>query len=455
MSIRKLFTVVSFCLMALSQNLFSQPSLKGVVTDNGSEPVINALVELINQADTTQKYHDRTNEQGQYEIPSTDVEGFVTLRPGQFNLLQNYPNPFNPSTVIGYELSHPSVVRIDIYNVLGRKVRTLVDGFQNMGSSQVIWDATDDGGQGVPAGVYIYSLKAASIRINRKMLLIDGQQGPSGGGVLQQTERDIRGLVVLKHVVPDQYLLRVTGTDIQTYEQPDLEFTGDSTLTRDVTVLRTVTDIDGNVYRTVKIGNQWWMAENLKVTHYRDGDPIPNVTDETMWSILTTGAYCNYDNNADNAAIYGRLYNWYVGMDYIEPRGWHVPSDDEWKELEMFLGMSQEEADSIFWFNSDWRGVDANAGGKLKETGTIHWKKPNEGATNESGFSALPGGIRYRTGPYNYKSYGAFFWTSTSQGSGGGCEGAFNRYLSYGSSGICRGHWNCAGNGCSIRCVKN
>ena len=149
----------------------------------------------------------------------------------------------------------------------------------------------------------------------------------------------------------------------------------------------TVTDIDGNTYQTVKIGDQWWMAENLKVTCYRNGDAIPNITDGTTWASLSTGAYCEYNNDINNVATYGRLYNWYAVTDSrnIAPAGWHVPSDAEWKQLEMYLGMSQSEADA-----TGWRGTDE--GGKLKEVGTMHWNSPNTGATNESGFTALPGG---------------------------------------------------------------
>jgi uncharacterized protein (TIGR02145 family) len=122
-----------------------------------------------------------------------------------------------------------------------------------------------------------------------------------------------------------------------------------------------VTDIDGNVYQTVTIGAQVWMAENLKVTHYRNGDPIPNVTDTAAWEGLSTGAYCEYDNDINNVATYGRLYNWYAVDDSrgLAPEGWHVPSDDEWKQLEMYLGMSQSEADDY-----GWRGTDE--GGEVK-----------------------------------------------------------------------------------------
>lgn len=159
----------------------------------------------------------------------------------------------------------------------------------------------------------------------------------------------------------------------------------------------TVTDIDGNVYQAVTIGTQVWMAENLKVTKYRNSNPIPNVTDGGVWSGLSTGAYCEYDNDINNVATYGRLYNWYAVDDSrnIAPDGWHVPTDAEWQTL------------------VDYLGGDAVAGGKLREAGTTHWKSPNTGATNESGFSALPGGDRYRDGTFYNMGEDAFFWSST------------------------------------------
>lgn len=125
--------------------------------------------------------------------------------------------------------------------------------------------------------------------------------------------------------------------------------------TSSFTIIETVTDIDGNTYKTIQIGNQRWMAENLKVTRYRNGTAIPTVTSNTDWFNLTTGAYCNYDNSTSDAAIYGRLYNWYAVNDSrnIAPTGWHVPSDEEWKTLEKYLGMSQSEAD-----DTGWRGTN-------------------------------------------------------------------------------------------------
>jgi uncharacterized protein (TIGR02145 family) len=158
-----------------------------------------------------------------------------------------------------------------------------------------------------------------------------------------------------------------------------------------------MTDQDGNIYRTVKIGNQWWMAENLKVTHYRNGDAIPNVTDATAWSNLSSGAYGDYDNNTTNVSAYGRLYNWYAVSDSrnIAPIGWHVPRDEEWQTL------------------ADYLGGYSVAGGKMKESGTSHWSSPNTDATNESGFSGLPGGCRYSSGTFGSLGYYAFFWSAS------------------------------------------
>jgi uncharacterized protein (TIGR02145 family) len=158
----------------------------------------------------------------------------------------------------------------------------------------------------------------------------------------------------------------------------------------------TVTDYDGNVYQTVKIGSQIWMVGNLQVTHYNNGDVIPNVTDQTAWNGLTTGALCAYNNDQSNVTTYGYLYNYYVVADArgICPAGWHVPSQAEFETL------------------SQTCGGDAVAGGALKEAGTTHWGAPNTGATNSSGFTALPGGGRLTSGFVGLGG-SVVFWTTT------------------------------------------
>jgi uncharacterized protein (TIGR02145 family) len=164
-----------------------------------------------------------------------------------------------------------------------------------------------------------------------------------------------------------------------------------------------VTDIDGNVYKTVKIGDQWWMAENLKTTKYRNGDPIPHVTNNNDWTDLSTPAYCSYNNdNTTYGSVYGLLYNWYAldpasnGNKNICPEGWHIPTDEELTTLINNLGGA------------------IIAGGKLKEAGTSHWSIPNTGATNTSGFTALPAGFRsYVDGSFQYVGVFSHWWTST------------------------------------------
>lgn len=143
---------------------------------------------------------------------------------------------------------------------------------------------------------------------------------------------------------------------------------------------------DEKTYTSLTIGTQQWMDKNLDVTTYRNGDPIPYVTDPTVWAGLTTGAWCYYNNDPSNNATYGKLYNWYAVNDGrgLAPVGWHVPTDLEFTTLTTALG-----------------GASV-AGGKMKVTGTKTWLSPNTGATNTSGWAGLPGGGRNSSGAFNF-----------------------------------------------------
>jgi uncharacterized protein (TIGR02145 family) len=197
-----------------------------------------------------------------------------------------------------------------------------------------------------------------------------------------------------------------------------------------------VTDIDGNTYKTVYIGKQQWMTENLKVSRYNDGTSIANITDNSQWIQAKTGAWCNYDNNVNYDANYGKLYNWFAlnptnnGNKNVCPTKWHVPTNIEWTSLQ------------------DYLGGPSSAGGKMKEVGLQHWLSPNTSATNNSLFTALPGG--FRAGSFGNFGYMGYWWSSTQSGS----TNAYNYVLlstSEGVSSSAGGHFY----GMSIRCIKD
>ena len=199
-----------------------------------------------------------------------------------------------------------------------------------------------------------------------------------------------------------------------------------------------ISDNDGNTYKTVYIGTQQWMAENLKVTKYNDGTSIPNISDNTQWSNLTTGAWSYYNNDVANNAKYGKLYNWYAvspttnGNKNVCPTGWHVPTDAEWTVL------------------TDYLGGENVAGGKMKEVGTTSWNSPNTDATNTSLFTGLPGGSRGYGGDYgSIGSYG-IWWSSTELNT----SFAWYRYLSnfFGNADRLNAYKK---NGLSVRCLRD
>jgi uncharacterized protein (TIGR02145 family) len=199
-----------------------------------------------------------------------------------------------------------------------------------------------------------------------------------------------------------------------------------------------INDVEGNSYKTVTIGTQTWMAENLKVTKYNDGTTIPNITDNTQWQNNTTGAWSYYNNDEANNAKYGKLYNWYAvsktsnGNKNVCPTGWHVPTDAEWTVL------------------TDYLGGESVAGGKMKEVGTTNWNSPNTSATNTSLFTGLPGGNRNVIGIYSTIGNSGDWWSSPESNA----NGAWNRDLNYDNGNAFRYNFN-KKNGLSVRCLRD
>jgi len=185
---------------------------------------------------------------------------------------------------------------------------------------------------------------------------------------------------------------------------------------------------------TIVIGTQQWMNKNLDVAFYRNGDPIPQVTNATAWAALTTGAWCYFNNDSTQGNKYGKLYNWYAVNDPrgLAPQGWHIPSDAEWTILETTLGGSSV------------------AGGAMKEARTLNWTAPNTGGNNNSGFAGLPGGGRGTNGAFKNVGCVGYWWSATELNT----TIAWNRLLYYGDGTTTR-NGNFKRGGFSVRCLRD
>lgn len=215
----------------------------------------------------------------------------------------------------------------------------------------------------------------------------------------------------------------------------DLTFTTTNPVSSIITfnpnlIYGSVSDIDKNIYKTILIGSQTWIAENLKATRFNNGTAIPFIPDESTWSALSTPGYSYY--NTDSVR-YGALYNWYaVNAANICPTGWHVATKEEWTNLIAFIG------------------GESQAGGKLKETGTLHWLSPNTGATNETGFTALAGGYRNSSGVYSNIKRSGYWWSASESSS----LEAYYHFVFYNSNNI-TGSNSSKTSGFFVRCVKD
>ena len=211
-----------------------------------------------------------------------------------------------------------------------------------------------------------------------------------------------------------------------------------------------ITDIDGNTYEIVTIGDQVWMAENLTTSRYNDNSPIPYVSGASDWGLLTTGAYSNYGNDPNIANINGKLYNWFAVEDYrgICPVGWHVPNDTDFMQLEIVLGMHDEDA-----LNTNWRGGEDDIGSMLASNSNL-WDNgllEMSESFDESGIKVIPAGVRWDTGVFNGQLNSAYFWTSSLYNSN---PYAWYRHLSYNNTAVMRTD-TFAKAGMSIRCIKD
>ena len=410
-------------------------NISGIVTDTGTTPIAGAVVKL-----ETGGWTATTAADGSFTL------GATAILPVKSKLLPNGLSAGITGNLMTVTIAERSVVEIATFDLNGRALsnvrQTMETGVHTVALSQR------------SAGVYLYKVKSG----NGELLLKGNSVGgaSSGSAVLSGTASTLSAKLAKAAVVIND-VIAATKTGYLNYRC--VQYNSDTTgiVIKMIASAGTVTDTDGNVYQTVRIGNQVWMAENLRVTKYNDGTGIPKQTDGIPWSNLTTPAYCYYYNtyNADSIKKFGALYNWYaVDTKKLAPAGWHVPTDSEWTIMENYLVLN----------GYNWDGTrDTSQANKIAKslatktdwvsdtfTGTIC---KNLTMNNSSGFSALPGGYRSGNGnggAFYYQSLYGYWWSA----SGLNASIAFGRYLYCGSVRL-YGYSSDKSNGYSVRLVKD
>ncbi|MCX6232105.1 MAG: T9SS type A sorting domain-containing protein [Bacteroidetes bacterium] len=360
--------------------------------------------------------------------------GINEVRINDDNLIV-FPNPMQGQAEISFYARQTGNACLSIYDIAGKEVlqteNKLMQGtqkYQLTGLKQGMYFIHISGNG------YFYTAKLISQNTTASETIIKylGSEKPE---VALTGLKSTSATVTMPHTTGDN--LRFNGYAANHSAIVNDVPTGSKTITFAFTSTKcppTLTDIDGNTYNTVSIGSQCWTRENLNTTKYSNGNAIPNVTDSITWAFINTGAYCDYGNTASNSTTYGRLYIFYTVVDArgLCPIGWHVPSDSDWTTLTTFLG-----GESV-------------AGHKLKEAGITHWASPNTGATNETGFTALPGSNRFFDGYFGNIGIDGFWWSSTENDA----INTWSRYVNNNDSNFYRMYFN-KNNGFSVRCVRD
>ena len=303
-----------------------------------------------------------------------------------------YPNPMQGKAELSFNAEQEGDIQIIINDITGKEILHIGNKYPKGNHKFQL--------NGLKQGMYLVNIKSETYSYSLKLISQNSNQNENIALIYLGYENETQGklkntntTVNMAYTNGDRLLFKGTSGNYSNIIS-DIP-TSSKTITFNYTAC---TDYDNNNYATVQIGTQTWMAENLKTTYYKNGAAIPNITDNATWTTLPSGAYCDYNNIANNSN-YGRLYNWFaVNTGNLCPTGWHVPTDAEWTTLTTYLG-----GESI-------------AGGKLKAI--TQWNSPNTGATNSSGFSAFPGGSR--NGSLSYGTYSGIgtngYWWSASEG---------------------------------------
>jgi len=420
------FFAVSVCIAQITV------TISGQVTDStGVTPIAGATVRL---------------EKG--GLPTTsgaDGSFLLSGTTGNINSHSNKPlsGKITASLHNGYmslSLREKSDVEITLYTIQGKELSSTHKTL-DIGSHSVVLPT-------IAAGVCFYRISAGNEEFVLKSNTLSGisrstalsNQGTSPTALTRQVEsyESINDVILVTKGGYLDYGEQVKNSDTTGIVIKMLPSAG------------TVTDIDGNVYQTVKIGNQVWTVENLRTTRFNDGAAIPEVTDNSAWSNLTTPGYCYYSNDsAANAVKYGALYNWYtVNTGKLAPAGWHVPTDAEWDTLQNYLIANGYNWDGTTTGNKIAKSMSAKTDWNLSSTAGTPGNDMQ--SNNSSGFSALPGGCRLNYGSFNSQGNYGLWWSATEYLA----SYAYYRYLFYVSGDLNRHNYN-KEYGFSVRLVRD
>ncbi|HRZ43427.1 MAG TPA: fibrobacter succinogenes major paralogous domain-containing protein [Bacteroidales bacterium] len=427
----KTFTLLFMMFLACVGQVSGQTiSLTFTATLNGNhQPLDSISIENLTQGGDTTLYGNDTVLLLQQSI---GTEQPLQGPAGELVLFPPSPNPFPASTSIQFYLARQELVTLRVSDLSGREVAGFSEQLQP-GVHHALFHAGE-------AHCYLLSVETPHQKQVRNLI----SMGNTGGACrLEYTggQPGASGLRISQGKLPwapgdNLRFIGHTANGADTIVAQPVQSTQYTFLYSSGICPSTVIDINGNIYNTVQIGTQCWMKENLKARNYRNGTTIPNITDYSGWAGLSTGARCWCSNDSSTyAATYGALYNWYAvdNSNALCPTGWHVPTDAEWTIL------------------ADYLGGESVAGGALKEAGTAHWYSPNTGATNSSGFTALPGGIRIDyDGSFDDLRTSGYWWSSSAYQS----TSAWHREM-FESSTIVHRIYAPQRCGFSVRCVRD
>jgi uncharacterized protein (TIGR02145 family) len=425
--------------------------------DNGQHvPIDSILVENLTQGVDTTLYAPDTVLVLDYEAGITENN---TIETNVFTLFQNYPNPIMGQTSVVLYLSEGENVLITISDLFGREVfnsKYILDYgthfFTFLPGKEDLYFFTASVGQQIQT-IKMFNIPSTSHGYGICKLEYNGQQIDK---VLNKSINNLNNFVfnlgdllkLTSFTNQGERVITITPTVSQTCY---FHYTGNP-----CSGTPTITDIDGNIYNTVQIGDQCWMKENLKTTTYSNGTPIPNIIDNQEWTTISTGAYAWQENDISWKNVYGAIYNWYTTVDPngLCPAGWHVPSDDEWTVLTDFIGGTESPHGNEL---KSCRQVNSPLGGGCTTTEHPRWEEYDNNyyyGTDDYGFSGLPGGNRDCVSPGSFGNIGIIgLWWSTSQYGPdhlAGFRGLIYHYSSVSYQGHVNQHF-----GYSVRCLRD